>query len=170
MVGPKKLLEGFRWKFEEPKHHAHCDWKVNESISFSLKLQKLVTELEIMTELIYLLRSSSNILIMIPWQNGIKGLLRFCARQFKPGQFSDNIFFAGLPKIVEVHTTTGRRGMLWPADAGPERGRLIVVVWTWTIFGSPAKKTSWETDSKNGGIDWNRNEKRILFRNKNWAI
>ena len=41
------------------------------------------------------------------------------------GTFLGNFFFAGLPKIVEVHTTTGRRGKLWPADAGPEGGDYL---------------------------------------------
>ena len=41
------------------------------------------------------------------------------------GTFLGIFFFAGLPKIVEVHTTTGRQGKLWPADAGPEGGDYL---------------------------------------------
>ena len=50
---------------------------------------------------------------------------RFLRTAISAGTFFGNIFFSGLPKIVEVHTTTGRRGKLWPADAGPEGGDYL---------------------------------------------
>ena len=52
-------------------------------------------------------------------------MLRFIRTAISAGTFFGNIFFSGLPKIVEVHTTTGRRGKLWPADAGPEGGDYL---------------------------------------------
>ena len=52
-------------------------------------------------------------------------MLRFLRTAISSGTFFGSIFFSGLPKIVEVHTTTGRRGKLWPADAGPEGGDYL---------------------------------------------
>ena len=97
-------------------------------------------------------------------------MLRFLRTTISAGTFFGNIFFSGLPKIVEVHTTTGRRGKLWPADAGPEGGDYWSSCELEQFLESQRKRPSPESDSKNGFKDWNKNEKCIHFSDKNWAI
>merc|ERR1712030_110466 len=80
----------------------------------------------------------------------LRNVAFFCTRQFQPGHFSVIFFFSGLPKIVEVHTTTGRRGKLWPADAGPEGGDYWSSCELEQFLESQRKKPSPESDSNNG--------------------
>ena len=80
-------------------------------------------------------------------------MLRFLRTAISAGTFFGNIFFSGLPKIVEVHTTTGRRGKLWPADAGPEGGDYLSSCELEQFLESQRKKPSPESDSKNGFKD-----------------
>ena len=83
------------------------------------------------------------------------------------GTFFSNIFFAGHPKIIEVHTTTGHRGKLWPADTGPQGGDYLSSCELEQFLESQRKKPPPESNSKNGSKGENNNEKGILFSNKN---
>ena len=68
-------------------------------------------------------------------------MLCFLRMAISTGTFFGIIFFSGLPKIVEVHTTTGRRGKLWPADAGPEGGDYLSSCELEQFLESQRKKT-----------------------------
>ena len=94
-------------------------------------------------------------------------MLRFLRTAISAGTFFGNIFFSGLPKIVEVHTTTGRRGKLWPADAGPEGGDYLSSCELEQFLEAQRKKNIPESNTKNGGKGGNKNEKAILFSYKN---
>ena len=65
--------------------------------------------------------------------------------------FLGNFFSAELPKIVQVHRTTGG-----------SYGDYLSLCELEQFFGNPAKKKSQESDSKNGSKGQNKNEKCIL--------
>ena len=97
-------------------------------------------------------------------------MLRFLRTTISAGTFFGNIFFLWASKNCWSSHDDWSPGEAMAGWRRPRRWRLFVVVWTWTIFGSPAKKNSPESESKNGFKDWNKSEKCIQFSVKNWAI